>query len=92
MSADLITSGAKPIQAAQASTPTGQNAQAARTPADSSRARTFRPGVMQVHSDGVSFDAQNLSDLGPANREDLCLVAATAIEDRLGIITPIVPK
>jgi amidase len=30
--------------------------------------------------------------IGPRYREDLCLDAAAALEDRLGIITPIDPK
>ena len=30
--------------------------------------------------------------IGPPYREDLCLDAAAAIEDRLGILTPIDPR
>jgi amidase len=30
--------------------------------------------------------------IGPRYREDLCLDAAAAIEDRLGILTPIDPR
>jgi amidase len=30
--------------------------------------------------------------IGPRYREDLCLDAAAALEDRLGIITPIDPR
>jgi amidase len=30
--------------------------------------------------------------IGPRYREDLCLAAAAAIEDRLGTITPIDPR
>lgn len=30
--------------------------------------------------------------IGPRNREDLCLDSAAAIEERLGIITPIDPR
>jgi amidase len=30
--------------------------------------------------------------IGPRYREDLCLDAAAAVEDRLGIITPIEPR
>jgi amidase len=30
--------------------------------------------------------------MGPRYREDLCLDAAQAIEDRLGVITPIDPS
>lgn len=30
--------------------------------------------------------------IGPRRREDLCLNAGAALEDRLGIITPINPK
>jgi amidase len=30
--------------------------------------------------------------IGPRYREDLCLQAAAAIEDRLGTLTPIDPK
>lgn len=35
---------------------------------------------------------QSVQVIGPRYREDLCLDAAAAIEDRLGIITPIDPK
>jgi amidase len=35
---------------------------------------------------------QAVQIIGPQYREDLCLVAAEAIEDRLGIITPIEPR
>ena len=34
---------------------------------------------------------QAVQVIGPAFREDLCLDAAQAIEDRLGILTPIDP-
>jgi amidase len=30
--------------------------------------------------------------IGPRYREDLCLEAAAALEDRVGIITPIDPR
>ncbi|MGY1609905.1 MULTISPECIES: hypothetical protein [unclassified Geodermatophilus] len=30
--------------------------------------------------------------IGPRHREDLCLDAAAALEDRLGILTPIDPR
>ena len=35
---------------------------------------------------------QAVQVIGPRYREDLCLDAAAAIEDRLGIITPIDPR
>lgn len=35
---------------------------------------------------------QAVQVIGPRYREDLCLDAATAIEDRLGILTPIDPR
>jgi amidase len=35
---------------------------------------------------------QSVQVIGPRYREDLCLDAAAAIEDRLGIITPIDPR
>jgi amidase len=35
---------------------------------------------------------QAVQVIGPRYREDLCLDAAEAIEDRLGIITPIDPR
>ena len=34
---------------------------------------------------------QGVQLIGPRYREDLCLAAAQAIEDRLGVITPIDP-
>jgi amidase len=35
---------------------------------------------------------QAVQVIGPRYREDLCLDAATVLEDRLGIITPIDPR
>jgi amidase len=35
---------------------------------------------------------QSVQVIGPRYREDLCLDAAAALEDRLGIITPIDPR
>jgi amidase len=35
---------------------------------------------------------QSVQVIGPRYREDLCLDAAAAVEERLGIITPIDPK
>ena len=35
---------------------------------------------------------QAVQVIGPRYREDLCLDAATAIEDRLGTVTPIDPR
>ena len=35
---------------------------------------------------------QSVQVIGPRYREDLCLDAAAAIEDRLGILTPIDPR
>lgn len=35
---------------------------------------------------------QAIQLIGPRDREDLCLDAAQAIEDRLGILTPIEPR
>jgi amidase len=35
---------------------------------------------------------QSVQVIGPGDREDLCLDAAAALEDRVGIITPIDPK
>ncbi len=35
---------------------------------------------------------QSVQFIGPRCREDLCLDAAAALEDRLGIITPIDPR
>ena len=35
---------------------------------------------------------QGVQIIGPRFREDLCLDAAQAIEDRLGVITPIDPR
>jgi hypothetical protein len=42
---------------------------------------------------GSSYDsAVVVASLGPRYREDLCLDAAAALEDELGIITPIDPS
>ena len=35
---------------------------------------------------------QSVQVIGPRYREDLCLDAAAALEDRLGIVTPIDPR
>ena len=35
---------------------------------------------------------QAVQVIGPGSREDVCLDAAEAIEDRLGITTPIAPR
>jgi amidase len=35
---------------------------------------------------------QSVQLIGPRYREDLCLDAAAALEDRVGIITPIDPR
>ena len=40
----------------------------------------------------VNFLPQAVQVIGPRYREDLCLDAAAAIEDRLGILTPIDPR
>lgn len=45
--------------------------------------------VTMVLDDGLP---QVVQVIGPRYREDLCLGAAAAIEDRLGVITPIDPR
>ena len=51
--------------------------------------------LSMVESEADSTDEglpQAVQVIGPQSREDLCLDAAAAIEDRLGILTPIDPR